>query len=283
MPKLQKLLQVPVNDARTTVEQFLCNPIAGLDSSQVSSEQALIETLNSLQTHVAPCVWNGKELLSHLQNHARLLPTGCVRVDELLCGGLREGHLTELFGESASGKTQLCMMAAVAAAMRGEQVTYIDTTGSFSGRRAASIFNTLQSRVQGGKPCRLLQILQSIKALVTSSNACQPNLVILDSVSALITPILGAGGPQQSQAHALMSALGRMLKYVAAQYTAAVLCTNHMVGSGSNPRPALGESWKVQPHTRLQLLRPDVGDERFAVISASATSVCGQQVTFQLS
>lgn len=122
-----------------------------------------------------------------------------------------------------------------------------------------------------------------LQALVTSSNACQPNLVILDSVSALITPILGAGGPQQSQAHALMSALGRMLKYVAAQYTAAVLCTNHMVGSGSNPRPALGESWKVQPHTRLQLLRPDVGDERFAVISASATSVCGQQVTFQLS
>ena len=41
--------------------------------------QALIETLNILQTHVAPCVWNGTELLSHLQNHARLLPTGCVR------------------------------------------------------------------------------------------------------------------------------------------------------------------------------------------------------------
>lgn len=28
-------------------------------------------------------------------------------VDELLSGGLREGHLTELFGESASGKTQV--------------------------------------------------------------------------------------------------------------------------------------------------------------------------------
>jgi len=119
--------------------------------------------------------------------------------------------------------------------------------------------------------------------VVNSGSACQPKLVILDSVSALITPILGAGGSQQSQGHALMSALGRMLKYVAVQYTAAVLCTNHMVGSGSNPRPALGESWKVQPHTRLQLLRPDVGDERYAVISASATSVCGQQVTFQLS
>ena len=29
------------------------------------------------------------------------------RVDELLSGGLREGHLTEFFGEPASGKTQV--------------------------------------------------------------------------------------------------------------------------------------------------------------------------------
>lgn len=79
-----------------------------------------------------------------------------------------------------------------------------------------------------------------------------------------------------------MSALGRMLKYIAVQHTAAVLCTNHMVGSGTNPRPALGESWKVQPHTRLQLLRPDVGDDRHAVLSASTTAACSQQVTFQL-
>ena len=29
------------------------------------------------------------------------------RADELLDGGLREGHLTELYGESAAGKTQV--------------------------------------------------------------------------------------------------------------------------------------------------------------------------------
>ena len=73
--------------------------------------------------------------------------------------------------------------------------------------------------------------------------------------------MLGAGGSQQSQGHALMSALGSLLNFIALQYTAAVVCTNHMVASGtSNPCPALGESWKVQPHTQLQLLRPAVGD-----------------------
>ena len=44
--------------------------------------------------------------------------------------------------------TQLCLTAAVAAAMRGEEVVYIDTTGAFSGSRAAAVYQTLQPRVQ---------------------------------------------------------------------------------------------------------------------------------------
>lgn len=32
-------------------------------------------------------------------------------VDGLLDGGLREGHLTELYGEPASGKTQVLQIA----------------------------------------------------------------------------------------------------------------------------------------------------------------------------
>lgn len=222
-------------------------------------------------------------------------------MDELLSGGLREGHLTEFYGEPASGKTQLCSMAAVAAAMRGEYVTYIDTTSAFSGRRAASVYQTLQSRAQDARPCMevlqhiqvhrvhtvhdALAVLGSIAHLmqdsVASGNTAWSKLVVLDSVSSLITPVLGAGGAQQSQGHALMSALGCMLKHIAVQYTTAALCTNSMVGIGTNPRPALGESWKVMPHTRVQLVRSDAGHDRQAVLSASATSACNQQVNFQ--
>ena len=127
-----------------------------------------------------------------------------------------------------------------------------------------------------------LQYFARAQELLDHSSVCQPKLVIVDSVSALITPILGAGGSQQSHGHALMSAVGRMLKRIATRYTVAVLCTNHMVGSGTNPRPALGESWKNQPHTRLQLIRPDVGDDRLAVLSASASNACNVKTTFQV-
>lgn len=43
---------------------------------------------------------------------------------------------------------QLCIMAAVAAALRGEQVAYIDTAASFSGRRAAGVYDLLKTGVQ---------------------------------------------------------------------------------------------------------------------------------------
>lgn len=39
-------------------------------------------------------------------------------------------------------------MAAVAAALRGEQVAYVDTAASFSGRRAAGVYDLLKTGLQ---------------------------------------------------------------------------------------------------------------------------------------
>lgn len=111
---------------------------------------------------------------------------------------------------------------------------------------------------------------------------CNLRLIIVDSISALITPVLGAGGMQHSQGHALMVGLGRLLKHIAAQYTVALLCTNHMVGSNKDPRPALGESWKCQPHVRLQLMRPDMSEDHNAVTTCCCASLNDRTVLFHL-
>ena len=55
---------------------------------------------------------------------AVLLSTGCTTIDAMLGGGLRAGEFTEVFGTSASGKTQLCHQLAVIAAARGGSVVY---------------------------------------------------------------------------------------------------------------------------------------------------------------
>ena len=57
------------------------------------------------------------------------LPTGVPGVDALLGGGLEPDGLTELYGEGGSGKTLLCLQAAVGVALADRWVFYIDTEG----------------------------------------------------------------------------------------------------------------------------------------------------------
>ncbi|KAF0977299.1 hypothetical protein FDP41_003952 [Naegleria fowleri] len=71
--------------------------------------------------------------------------TGSSDLDELLAGGVESSSLTEFFGESSSGKTQICHTLAVTAQIPNEagspigKVIYIDTCGSFRPERLNQI------------------------------------------------------------------------------------------------------------------------------------------------
>jgi DNA repair protein RadB len=55
--------------------------------------------------------------------------TGCEPVDELLDGGLERGAVTQVYGPSAAGKTNLGLSAALDVAASGDVALYIDTEG----------------------------------------------------------------------------------------------------------------------------------------------------------
>ncbi|MCI4352506.1 MAG: DNA repair and recombination protein RadB [Thermoplasmata archaeon] len=57
------------------------------------------------------------------------LPTGLPALDELLGGGLDTDSVTEVYGEGGTGKTILCLQVALAVAVSGRWVVYIDTEG----------------------------------------------------------------------------------------------------------------------------------------------------------
>jgi DNA repair protein RadB len=57
------------------------------------------------------------------------LPTGCDPVDELLGGGFERGVASQVYGQPASGKTNVALCAAVEAAAAGDTVVYVDTEG----------------------------------------------------------------------------------------------------------------------------------------------------------
>ncbi|XP_020975784.1 DNA repair protein RAD51 homolog 4-like [Arachis ipaensis] len=199
-----------------------------------------------------------------------------LRIDALLGGGLRAGQLTELVGPSSSGKTQACLTSASTVAKNGGSVIYFDTGNSFSPQHIAHLVGQTSGYVIGNQAepgplqkvmeriiCysvfdiyQMFDVLQQLK-INLKSKIVEPDrrvqLLIVDSISSLITPILGGSGPQ---GHALMISAGYLLKKLADEHNIAVLVTNHMVaGEGGTSKPALGESWKSVPHIRLLLSR----------------------------
>ncbi len=67
------------------------------------------------------------------------LSTGSKAIDGLLGGGCRAGTMTEFYGRSNSGKTQIAMQGALMAAVNGTRSLFVDTEGSFRPERMEEI------------------------------------------------------------------------------------------------------------------------------------------------
>ncbi|KAJ2468422.1 DNA repair protein rhp57, partial [Coemansia sp. RSA 2320] len=81
------------------------------------------------------------------------ISTGDARIDECLGGGIRLGSMVEVAGESAAGKTQLCIQLAISAQLPeefgglGGEVVYISTEGPFPVSRLESMVYPFVCRV----------------------------------------------------------------------------------------------------------------------------------------
>ena len=60
------------------------------------------------------------------------ISAGSYDLNKFLFGGYEQGIITTIYGPPASGKTNLCMLAAVSQAKKGNKVLFIDTEGGFS-------------------------------------------------------------------------------------------------------------------------------------------------------
>ncbi|MGB6672423.1 MAG: ATPase domain-containing protein, partial [Candidatus Nitrosopolaris sp.] len=73
-----------------------------------------------------------------------VLPTGCKAIDNLLGGGIHYGMVTDIYGESGTGKSQLCFTICARSAEYFEtsqqvSVVFIDTGGTFRPERITEI------------------------------------------------------------------------------------------------------------------------------------------------
>jgi len=59
----------------------------------------------------------------------KYLKLNCKPLDNLLGGGIESGIITEVYGESGSGKSNFCLQATRECASKGKKIAFIDTEG----------------------------------------------------------------------------------------------------------------------------------------------------------
>lgn len=166
--------------------------------------------------------------------------SGNAAFDQLLGGGLEIRTITQLYGEPASGKSTLCILAAVSCLRAGHAVAYIDSEG-FSIERFRQIagddtekfadklflFEPTDFEHQG------LMIAEVEKVLKTQ----KPQLLIMDSATALYRTDLEKG---RDAIQLLTKQMIHLLGY-ARRYEIPVIITNQVyMDTGKNTWYGLG-------------------------------------------
>jgi DNA repair protein RAD51 len=64
-----------------------------------------------------------------------MISTGLKKLDEFLLGGIHNGVITDIYGASGTGKTQLLLQICINSIKYGGSILYLDTTGGFRPER----------------------------------------------------------------------------------------------------------------------------------------------------
>lgn len=115
------------------------------------------------------------------------LETGTEVMNRLLDGGYESDIITTIYGPGGSGKTNLCLLAAVAVVKKGKKVIYIDTEGNFSVARLMQLDSDYKTTLESIMLMKVTDfeqqtdIFDRLNKLITND----VGLVIVDSIASL--------------------------------------------------------------------------------------------------
>jgi RecA/RadA recombinase len=188
-----------------------------------------------------------------------IISTGATSIDSLLSGGIRSGMVTDFYGQSGTGKSQLCFTLCVNCAghvSREETIMFIDTTGNFRPERIEEIAayknknnnNRILNRINYVRSFSTSEQLKAVNKITEFS----ARLIIIDNISLLFSNEFGG----VDRHLALMKYMHRLC-LAAINFDCAVVITNMSRYAQTNDhfieREFMGSSVSLYSHMRLKL------------------------------
>lgn len=112
-----------------------------------------------------------------------MIPTGSEFLDDFL-RGYRKGILTAIYGEPATGKTLMCLLASGNMSQYGKKIIYIDTECAFPVERFMQLYpENHQELLKNIFVIKVKSMGEQITALESVAEAKNVDLLIMDSLS----------------------------------------------------------------------------------------------------
>jgi len=175
----------------------------------------------------------------------RRLTTGSRLFDEILRGGFETKAITELSGQFASGKSQLCYTSSILVQLPEEEgglnggAVVIDTEGTFLPERLEEIAKTrgynipeVMNKIYISRAYNTRQLTELVRALPEIVERTGARLIIVDSMASHFRSEYIGREMLAPRQQTLGGILGNLLR-VAESFNAVVLVTNQMQGNPS--------------------------------------------------
>ncbi len=211
------------------------------------------------------------------------LPTGSKALDDLLGGGFESGTISQIYGEPASGKTNICLQLAVNTLRAGKYVIYIDTEGFSVDRFIQIAGDDAQKLAQHLLHYNIKSFEEQYSAVKEAEKIVNPGvgLIIMDSATAFYRLELESKDSMLLKRE--LASQVTILLGLARKYDIPVVITNqiYMDVDREELRAVGGNMLEHISKAIVQLSRTGIGT-RQAVLRKHRSMAEGQTVEFRI-
>lgn len=191
-----------------------------------------------------------------------MIRTGLKKLDEMLGGGLRSGTITDVFGASGTGKTQLTLQMMLNSVLENKPIFYQDTTGNFRPERLLEmakpkdIDSSFLDKINVGRITNVKEQQISLTKITESDFS----LVIIDNV----TDLFSFEYPKEEQILEKTTQFSKYIRHlseIAYERKIPVVVTNMMRKTDDAEQENMDSIISIYTHVKIKLIKKQSGYE----------------------
>ena len=183
-----------------------------------------------------------------------MISTGIKKLDNLLDGGIKSGIITDIYGPSGTGKTQLAMQISINSLQNGGKILFLDTSGGFRPERMLEIIKSkgLDSTLLDNViVARVTNTSEQIKFL-TQIKDTSFSLIVIDNITDLFS-FEFSKVEQELEKRSIFMNYMRELSMIAIEKKIPIIITNIVRRLGDMEIENLDNSISVFTHQKIKL------------------------------